>query len=125
MDKDLLLDARGFISKVLSGFGHVQDDGQEILNGINRALTNPRAAAYRAIDSERDYQNQVWANHTNNGPNALSIGEFILLADEYVTQARQQWSKEPRPERAALNTMRKIAAIAVNCMEQHGAPVRR
>lgn len=86
----------------------------------------PRDEVYKAIDTERKYQDSVW--HRKEGeddPNPLSIGEFILLLNAYSDQARDQWLKEPKPEINALNTIRKIAGIAVNCMEQHGAPQRK
>jgi hypothetical protein len=88
-------------------------------------MKTPRANVYSAIDTERDYQDRIWKDQNNpNNPNPLTIGEFILLLEEYTTQARQAWSKEQKPELKALDTVRKIAGIAVNCMENHGAPLR-
>jgi hypothetical protein len=48
----------------------------------------------------------------------------VLLIEEYAARARHEWSKEKRPEDITLGFVRKIAGIAVNCMEQHGAPRR-
>jgi len=80
---------------------------------------------YAAIDSERRYQDRVWTESGSAGnPNPLTIGEFLLLIEAYVAQARTDWSREPKPVREALHGLRKIAGIAVNAMEQHGAPVR-
>ncbi len=87
-------------------------------------IPQTRLDAFEAINTERDYQDQVWQNSGNNGPNVLAIGEFILLLSTYVDDAADQFRKEPKPEINALNTIRKIAGIAVNCMEQHGAPKR-
>jgi hypothetical protein len=87
---------------------------------------SPRTEAYAAIDSEREYQNTVWADAGSpTGGNRLTIGESILLVEEYAARARKDWSTEPKPEVEALNGIRKIAGIAVHCMEQHGAPLRR
>ncbi len=84
-----------------------------------------RKEVYAAIDSERDYQDSKWPQDGSPGfPNPLSIGEQILLAEEYLAQARLAWTREKRPEMMTLNIMRKVAGICVNCMEQHGAPSR-
>ena len=94
----------------------------------------PRQEVYAAIDSERDYQDQVWASNNPANPQppregeparALSIGEDILLMEEYLTRARAQWTKEARPEWGALDIIRKVAGIAVRCMETNGAPKRK
>ena len=84
-----------------------------------------RRAAYLAIDNERDYQDRVWESQDDPGhANNLTIGEFVLLMEEYVLKARAEWTvepKEPKPETRTLHTIRNIAGIAVNCMEQHGS----
>jgi hypothetical protein len=83
-----------------------------------------RNTVYAAIDSEREYQDRVWSENAPTDPRPLSIGKDILLIEEYVTKARLAWSKEMRPELGALEQIRKIAGIAVRCMENHGAPKR-
>lgn len=79
-----------------------------------------RSKVYAAIDGERDYQNEVWF-HGND----QSLGEFILMLECYVSQAREQWQTSEEPEIEAQHSIRKIAAIAVQCMEKHGAPQRK
>lgn len=82
-----------------------------------------REEVYKAIDGERDYQTSLWG--TDEGfSNPLLIGEFLTLLEVYLRKAQEEWIVEPRPEVNSLNTVRKIAGIAVNCMEQHGAPQR-
>lgn len=81
-----------------------------------------REAAYAALDSERDYQNTVWG--VDGEPNPLTIGEFLLNIEEQVAKARAQWANEPKPEVMTLEFVRKIGGLTVNCMEQHGAPLR-
>ena len=85
-----------------------------------------RASVYQAVDSERDYQDQFvlperryYQTHT--------LGEFILMLNQYAAQAMQKWTHhtdaiDDTPE--SLHEVRKIAALAVRCMEQHGAPKR-
>ena len=87
-------------------------------------MTIPRSEVYEAIDTERAYQDRLWQNQAG-GPNNLTVGEFLLLAEEYLAQARAAWSKEVKPEVNALESIRKVAGIVVNCMEQHGAPHRK
>lgn len=84
-----------------------------------------RKEVYRVIDSEREYQDSLWPQDGRKGsPNPLTVGEFLLLIENYTSQARTVWSHEKKPTRATLNTIRKIAGIVVNCMEQHGADPR-
>lgn len=86
-------------------------------------MKTPRADVYAAIDSERAYQDKLWPQDEGDQPR-LSVGEFLLLVEEYAAHARAKWVKESKPELATLDGIRKIAGIAVNCMEQHGAPRR-
>ncbi len=78
-----------------------------------------RSEVYAAIDGERSFQDEVWPDGDSQ-----SLGEFILMLESYVSQAREQWRAVAEPEINAHHSMRKIAAIAVQCMEKHGAPRR-
>lgn len=87
-----------------------------------------RIAAYRAIDSERDYQDHLKRDRTANptdGTRSIdhTVGDFVTMMQHYQTELVAAWTKNPG-DAWALDTMRKIGAIAVNCMEQHGAPRR-
>lgn len=79
----------------------------------------PRDEVYDVLDGERDYQNRTW------GGNPLTIGEFLLNMEEQLARARRMWADEPKPELQTLEFVRKIGALSVQCMEQHGAPPRR
>lgn len=79
-----------------------------------------RAEVYSAFDTERDYQDKVWPDSAN-----LSLGDFILMLNEYVDRARGAWVTEHAPELQALEMVRKVGGIAVRCMEQHGAIPRQ
>jgi hypothetical protein len=81
-----------------------------------------RQEVYEAIDTERAYQIAMWGDAQGQRP--LSIGEQILLIEEYAARARKLWSGAKAPELEALEMIRKVAGIAVNCMEHHGAPHR-
>lgn len=81
-----------------------------------------REEVFEAINSERDYQDSLWSEEGHRNP--LLIGEFLVLLSVYIRKAQEEWTVEPKPEINSLNTVRKIAGIAVNCMEQNGAPKR-
>lgn len=81
-----------------------------------------RAKVYTAIDSERDYQDKKWGEM--DAANPLTVGEFVLLLEQYAAEARAVWSREFKPNTETVDIVRKVAGIAVNCMEQHGAPHR-
>lgn len=83
-------------------------------------MKSTRQDVYYAIDGERHYQDGLWPA----GRAALSVGDFILMVEEYALRARKEWAGQPYPETKALDHMRKIGAIAVRCMETHGAVVR-
>ncbi len=84
-----------------------------------------RAEVYEAIDTEREYQLSFWPGIDGDSDNPHSIGEDILLLGEYVDRARAEWTKvADSPDMAALHMIRKVAGIAVRCMEHNGAPKR-
>lgn len=88
-------------------------------------MKTDRSEVYAAIDTERAYQDRLWpAPEVGGIPNPMTIGEFVLLLEEYAARARKAWAEEKKPEMIALGIVRKVAGIAVNCMEQHGAPHR-
>lgn len=79
-------------------------------------LPTPRNLAYRAIDSEREYQKK-W------GEKPHEVSSFILYMEHHLALARAIASSTS-PESAALDEIRKVTALGVACMEQHGAPLR-
>ena len=88
----------------------------------------PRNEVYTAIDGERDYQRERWGDFTDlHGrpvpPLNRSIDEFILYLEEYVLKARS--ASVSGDEAKGLDAVRKVAALAVACMEVHGAPQRK
>lgn len=85
-----------------------------------------RDEVYDALDSERDYQDQQWNAHTTSTAGQHSVTEFLVFIQDYLTQAMHQVSRESEPfaSEKALHTVRKITAMGVACMEQHGAPKR-
>ncbi len=88
-----------------------------------------REEVYKLIDGEREYQDRRWsADHVvrreGNEPNPLNVGEFVLLIEGILAEAKATWIQESKPNIDTTIFVRKIAGVAVNCMEQHGAPAR-
>jgi len=89
----------------------------------------PRERVYLAIDSERSYQDKLKEDRTSNptdGTRSIdhTVGDFVTMMQYYQNELVGAWTENPGDENA-LHVMRKIAGIAVNCMEQHGAPLRK
>ena len=89
----------------------------------------PRERVYLAIDSERSYQDHLKEDRTSNptdGTRSIdhTVGDFSIMMQQYMNELAEAWTKNPG-DMPALHVMRKIAGIAVNCMEQHGAPLRK
>jgi hypothetical protein len=98
-----------------------------------------RDEVYAAINSERDYQINTW------GPKAKADGKpiftsaagnepardaenYILYMEHYLQEARRLASTCAGGSdgfQSALDFVRKVAGLAVCCMEQHGAPPRK
>ena len=85
-----------------------------------------RAEIYAAIDGERDYQDRRWAPEETSTGGRHSVAEFAIFIDDYLREMKTQLSRnaEPGASARALETLRKITAMGVACMEQHGAPRR-
>lgn len=84
-------------------------------------MKTTRQNVYKAIDSEREYQNNLGPERTNCHDH--EVGEYITMLQFYQNELISAWTKNPGDE-AALHSIRKIAGIAVRCMEDHGAPHR-
>jgi hypothetical protein len=86
----------------------------------------PRAVVYAVIDGERDYQEAGKGNAQRHpdADKAMTPGEFILCMEKCLSDARDAWYK-PQGGQASLEFVRKVAGLAVQCMELHGAPRRQ
>lgn len=85
-----------------------------------------RADVYAALDSERAYQDTRWNSQTTTSEGLHSIEEWLIYIENYVDEAKQQVSRNAKQvgDALAINTIRKITAMGVACMEQNGAPRR-
>lgn len=92
-----------------------------------------RNEVYAAIDSERDYQDRKWGATLSGDrePNVeagqkggdRSVDEFALYISGYTNDLVHNASHFGKT-RQKLEIIRKIGALAVAAMEQHGAPHR-
>ena len=80
-----------------------------------------RHLVYSAIDEEREYQDNLPSTRTDGRPK--TVGEYVAMMQYYQNQLVEEWTMNPG-DKAALDVMRKIAAIAVHCMEDHGVEKR-
>jgi hypothetical protein len=76
-----------------------------------------RSRVYELIDGERAHQDRRWPGH------AHSVTEYLVYIRDYVEDALHRVTHESG-ENGIKPNVRKIAALAVACMEEHGAPTR-
>lgn len=91
---------------------------------INHPVKVERVAAYKALDSERDYQDAGMADESKPSMHVLTPGEIILAMEECLQHARTAWYHSAHPHTGMLNYIRKIGGLAMQGMEQYGAPQR-
>lgn len=94
---------------------------------------NTREVAYNAIDTERNYQDRLWGspgygdgsagNSIEGAEGARTIDAFVCYMQGYMNKLVHVASTTADPV-AKLHAVRKVAALGVACMEQHGAPYR-
>lgn len=72
-----------------------------------------RKFVYNAIDDERDYQDSLWCGKND-------VSGYLTMIREYSRRADVAFT-DNKGDHEALHVVRKIAALAVRCMEVHGA----
>jgi hypothetical protein len=83
-----------------------------------------REQVFAAINTERAYQEaQIGNSKRHEGQPPMTPGEYILCMEKCLADARVTWYA-PDGGAACLDHVRKVAALAVSCMELHGAPER-
>jgi hypothetical protein len=81
---------------------------------------------FNVITGERIYQAGRWNEETTESGGKHTVTEWLLYIQDYLTEATHLVSRNPDPEatRMALDSIRKIAAMCVACMEQNGVVPR-
>ena len=74
-----------------------------------------RSGVYLLIDEERNYQDKVEWDHQGKP----TVEAEILMIEEYVAKARQAWVTSDG-DKPSLHELRKVAAMAIRCLENHG-----
>ena len=80
-----------------------------------------REVVYHLIDGERNYQDGMGPERTDGIEK--SVGDYLTLLRVLCARADEAYYKFAG-NHDALEQVRKIAAVAVRCMEEHGAPER-
>ena len=85
-----------------------------------------RDEVYYAINTERDYQDRIWNSFTTTSKGQHSVAEWLVYMEDYLNEAKHITSRRADPEgtQRPLEIIRKIAAMAVACMEQNGCTIR-
>jgi hypothetical protein len=76
--------------------------------------------AFSAIRREREYQDRLWGGTKHDGRHG--IPEWVLYMRSYLREAEDIVTRiaAPKSDEGTLHIIRKIAAMAVACMEQNG-----
>ncbi len=82
-----------------------------------------RQAVYELIDGERKYQNNLGGDRMEFKELPHSVGAYATMLAHYQAELIKAWTLNAGDTKA-LEVVRKIAGIAVHCMEDHGAPPR-
>jgi len=91
-----------------------------------KTVSASRQSVYSALDSEREYQVSRWNETTTESGGRHSLEEWFTYMVDYIREAQHAFSREASQDAKpkALNIMRKVTAMGVAAMEQHGAPRR-
>ena len=81
-----------------------------------------RIDVYNLIQTERAYQDSL--DHTRTDGCAKGVGDYLTLLRVYLREAEERYGRVSG-NTESLDSIRKIAAIAVACMEVHDTPARK
>lgn len=84
-----------------------------------------RNEVYKRLDTERDYQDARWSprRDKNNTPDEEKPpAEWINYIEYHISKAKEEVYLLNDEE--ALAHVRKVAALAIRCLELHGCPER-
>ena len=75
------------------------------------------------LRSEFAYQMRRCEEEGWEHANKPSVAEEILMLEEYIARARLEWTRNQGDEQA-LDVVRKVSALALRCLANHGCPPR-
>lgn len=86
-----------------------------------------RAAALAALNSERNYQDAKGSRAHGSIP-PKSLEQYAYYMERYLSVMKEQitttWGDDANERSGALDTLRKVTALGLAAMEEHGAPLR-
>lgn len=93
---------------------------------MNSRLKTTRLEVYAALNDERCYQDSLWNEMTTTSKGQHTFEEWIVYMEDYLAEAKHILSREvaQTAQPKVAHIMRKVTALGVHCMEQHGAPWR-
>jgi len=108
-------------NKLLNILNNTLNNGYNLNNGIKMERTE----VYKCLDTERDYQDLRWSTRrTLDGTpdEEKPPAEWINYMEHHISAAKKGVYELDTEE--ALAQVRKVAALAVRCLELHGCPER-
>ena len=82
--------------------------------------TLTRKDVFFAIDQERDHQDKKWGTL---GEHPHEVGSWLTIMRQLLNDAERAYMSQ-LGDIGALDEIRKVVAVGVACMEQHGVPPR-
>lgn len=79
-----------------------------------------RKEVYSVINDERVFQDRKWGTIADR---PKQVGAWLTLMRHLLTKAESDWATSSG-DHNALDEIRKLVAVGVACMEQHGAVPR-
>jgi len=89
-------------------------------------MKTKREEIFDAIDDERIYQDNKWNSSTTLSEGKHEMESFLFYLDYYRDSLKPILSTRSQADgyEEALPILRKMAALLVACMEQHGVKAR-
>lgn len=83
-------------------------------------MRSTRAEVYAAIDSEREYQDKKWGGESHD--QLWNVGDWLVFMEVFLDKAKKEYTAfEGNPS----DEVRKVAALAIACMEYNGISPRK
>jgi len=84
-----------------------------------------RLEVYKAIDSERQFQDDMTAKEDRPDMiKDLHVGDTLSAIQYNLDLARKAWYYGSVPHEGAMDYLRKVAGLCVQAGEKHGMPHR-
>lgn len=84
-----------------------------------------RSEVYKAIDTERDYQEAGLKKEDSHIVEEFDIAHGLNAIQYNLDKAREIWYNGHAPHEETMDMLRKIAGICVNLGEKKGMPERK